>query len=244
MISRTYIGRLMLGGLLALTAHQAMADTTDLADKLVVNGKKMPVQSVASSPLPGINEVQLTSGETFYTDDQGHYLLVGDLYKNTDKGLVNLTKQKQANARQAMIDNVDEKNMVVFKPAGKVKHVITVFTDTTCPYCHKLHEDVPMLNKAGIEVRYLAFPRAGMNSKGAEELANVWCSANKTEAMTAAMNGDGKRGKSGCTSKVAQQYRLGQQVGVQGTPAIMLPNGELIAGYLPAERLIDMIDNS
>ncbi|MCM2131641.1 DsbC family protein [Larsenimonas rhizosphaerae] len=233
---------LALASCASVLSSAAMADDQALLDNLVVNGQKMPVQSVASTPLPGINEVHLASGETFYTDDKGRYLLVGDLYENTEGGLVNLSEQQRNEKRKAQMDQVSEQDMVIFRPAGKVRHVLTVFTDTTCPYCHKLHDDVPALNKAGIEVRYLAFPRAGMGSRGAEELAGVWCSKNRSEAMTAAMKGDAKRGRTRCDSTVAAQYQLGQQIGIQGTPAIVLPDGQMIAGYLPAQRLIQMLE--
>ncbi|WP_262927465.1 DsbC family protein [Phytohalomonas tamaricis] len=212
-----------------------------LKDKLVVNGQKMPVKAISPTPLDDMFEVQLTSGETFYTDKNGGYLLVGDLYQNDNGRLVNLTEQAQNNDRKAAIDAIPEQDMVIFKPAGKVKATLTVFTDTTCPYCHKLHEDVPELNKRGVEVRYLAFPRAGENSKGAHQLAQVWCSANRTEAMTAAMKGKDLKAKASCDNPVNQQYELGKRLGVQGTPALVFPDGQIVPGYLPVERLMSML---
>ncbi|RKR04515.1 thiol:disulfide interchange protein DsbC [Kushneria sinocarnis] len=235
-------------GACSLTPALAAADSGGapspdaLADKLVVDGRPMPVQSVGSTPMAGIYEVQLDSGETFYTDRSGEYLLVGSLYHNNGKRLVNLTEQAQNQQRHEAVSAIPDSETVVFRPAGEVRAVLTVFTDTTCPYCQKLHHEVPELNRRGIEVRYLAFPRAGLQGEGARELRRVWCSDNRSEAFTAAIDGDTGQGSASCDSPVAKQYRLGQQLGIQGTPAIIFPDGRMVPGYLPVDRLIGMID--
>jgi thiol:disulfide interchange protein DsbC len=41
-----------------------------------------------------------------------------------------------------------------------------------------------------------------------------------------------------CENPVDAQYELGKTIGVSGTPAIVLPSGEILPGYMPAERLI------
>ena len=111
-----------------------------------------------------------------------------------------------------------------------------MFTDTTCPYCHKLHAEVPELNKRGIEVRYVAFPRQGLNSPGDEQLQAVWCSTDKKAAMDKMV--DGKEIKAAkCANPVSKQFALGQSIGVNGTPAIVLADGQVIPGYQPAPQV-------
>ncbi len=235
-------GALMVG---ALMAQSAQADDTDvpkdLTDRLVVNGQSMPVRAVEPSPVQGLYEVQLESGQTLYSDAEGKYLLVGDLYRNDDGQMVNLTEQKQQQHRVELLKQVDDEDVVVFRPAGEVKAVINVFTDTTCPYCRKFHEEVPELNKHGIEVRYLAFPRSGMNGEGARELSQVWCSDNRSEAMTRAKQGKKLKGTASCDTPIASQFALGKQMAIQGTPALILPDGRMIPGYVPVERLVGML---
>ena len=41
-----------------------------------------------------------------------------------------------------------------------------------------------------------------------------------------------------CQNNVAQQYELGQSFGINGTPALILPDGRLIPGYQPAAALV------
>ncbi|MHB0776876.1 DsbC family protein [Halomonas sp. WWR20] len=212
-----------------------------LADKLHFNGKPMPVESIDDTPLPGIYEVRLQGGNTLYADAEGEYLLVGDLYHNADEGMVNLTEQAANARRQTQLAAVPQAERIVFKPAGEVQARVTVFTDASCPYCQKFHQEVPRLNRMGIEVDYLAFPRMGLSSEGARVLRQAWCADNPSEAITAAMRGEALQAPSDCDNPVDEHYALGLASGIQGTPAIVLPDGQMVPGYVPAERLASML---
>uniref|UniRef100_A0A1I8AFG5 Thioredoxin-like_fold domain-containing protein n=1 Tax=Steinernema glaseri TaxID=37863 RepID=A0A1I8AFG5_9BILA len=115
---------------------------------------------------------------------------------------VNLTEKAERVAIAKTINAIPASEMVVYPAKGETKSHITVFTDTTCPYCHKLHAEVPELNKRGIEVRYVAFPRQGLGSSGDQQL-----------------------------------QAMGQSIGVNGTPAIVLEDGQVIPGYQPAPQV-------
>ncbi|MDN3555377.1 DsbC family protein [Halomonas maura] len=220
----------------------AQADAAErLAERLEVNGQRMPVEQVEETPLAGLFQVRLETGETFYTDATGDYFLVGDLYENAEDGLVNLTEQARNAERAARLAEIPEAQRVIFRSTVEPRARLVVFTDTTCPYCRRLHEEVPRLNEMGIEVDYLAFPRAGMNSPGARQMQRVWCAANPSEAMSAAKRDDALESDADCDNPVEEQYHLGMELGVQGTPAIVLPDGRLVPGYVPAERLVAML---
>lgn len=233
------------GSLLALALlvpGVAKADAAaHLMEGLQINGQPLPVVSVNETPLDGFYQVHLESGEAFYTDAEGNYLLVGDLYENGPAGLTNLTEQARSNARAEQLAAVPKNERVVFRGAEESRAEVVVFTDTTCPYCRQFHEEVPALNDMGIEVHYMAFPRAGMNSDGARVLEQIWCAENSSEAMSAAKRQETLSAGTSCDNPVESQYHLGMAVGVQGTPAIVLPDGQLVPGYVPAERLADML---
>ncbi|WIX33531.1 DsbC family protein [Salinicola sp. JS01] len=241
MRSRSTLAALALAGL-CLTPAAFAKPPSDLAAKLNAHsGQPLPIESIDDSPLPGLYEVRLKGGNTLYADAKGEYLIVGDLYQNAKDGMVNLTEQAANARRQALIDKVPEDQRVVYKPAGKVKARLTVFTDTTCPYCHKLHAEMNQLNAMGIEVDYLAFPRMGPDSDAARQLAKVWCADNRSEAMSAAFRGDAVDAPASCDAPIAKQYQLGIESGIQGTPAIIFPDGKMVPGYLPAKRLAAML---
>jgi thiol:disulfide interchange protein DsbC len=116
-----------------------------------------------------------------------------------------------------------------------------VFTDIDCGYCRKLHSQIKDYDRQGIQIRYLFYPRAGMDSESARKAEAVWCAKDRHQAMS-----DAKRGKSvsyrRCDNPVREHYLLGQAVGVTGTPALVLENGELIPGYIPPNRLRRLLD--
>ncbi|MBD3898492.1 DsbC family protein [Halomonas sp. ML-15] len=234
--------RCLLAASLAAVSATALASThQQLAERLTVNGEPMPVEEVRETPLPGFFEVRLENGETFYSDATGEYFLVGDIYQNADSGLVNITEQGRNTVRSERLAGIAERDKVVFRGAES-RAVVTVFTDPTCPYCRRLHEEVPQLNAMGIEVHYLAFPRSGMDAEGGRILQQIWCADSPTEAMSAAKRETRLDNGHDCDNPVADQYHLGMEVGVQGTPAIILPDGRMVPGYVPAERLAEMLE--
>lgn len=79
--------------------------------------------------------------------------------------------------------------MIIFK-ALQEKHVITFFTDITCNYYYKLHEQIKDYNVLEITIRYLVFPRQGLNSKTEKDMMSIWYSANPKDVFTKAINSD------------------------------------------------------
>ncbi|ALM53848.1 DsbC family protein [Halomonas huangheensis] len=225
-----------------LASSMVMADTPEALNEIEVNGQKMPVQQVLETPMQGIYEVHLDTGETFYTNAEGKYFVIGDMFENSADGLVNLSEQNRSAQRAERIAAIPADEQIVYRGTDEPKAVITVFTDTTCGYCRKLHEEVPELNEMGIQVNYLAFPRGGMSSEGARRLEQVWCAANRTEALTDAKHDELPESAASCDNPVAEQYQLGRALGVQGTPAIVLPDGTMVPGYVTADRLAAMLD--
>jgi thiol:disulfide interchange protein DsbC len=130
--------------------------------------------------------------------------------------------------------------MIVFSPASP-KHTITVFTDIDCTYCRRLHNEVKQLNDLGVKVRYMAFPRAGAGSEPFSKAVSVWCAEDRQQAITDAKAGQPVPTKN-CANPVQAQYEVGQTIGVRGTPAIILENGRMLPGYVPAPELVQQLD--
>lgn len=202
---------------------------------------RIEVVEVNEAPIQGFYEVQLNSGDLLYFSKKGDHFFAGNLIELTSDGLIDLTELARTKVRSKTIREVPVEEQVIFAAKGKTKAVVQVFTDATCPYCSRLHEQVPELNRQGVEVRYLAFPRQGVQGAGYNELVNVWCADNQQQAMTDAKAGK-KLPQKQCDNPIAKQYQLGRQLGVQGTPAIFLPSGKVIPGFVPAEKLISELD--
>lgn len=222
--------------LLAAITSSATFASEDLSNsaikqKMTVIG--LQAQHINDTGVAGLKEV-VTDRGIFYISDNGQFLIAGRMF-DIDNGMTNLTDQTLAKLRLEGINKFKD-SMIVF-PAENEKHRITVFTDTTCGYCRKLHGQMDDYNKLGITVQYLAFPRGGLQSGSYENLQSVWCAADQKGAMTAFKTGSSVKSKA-CSTAVAQHYELGQAAGVTGTPAIILDDGSMIGGYKPPRALI------
>jgi len=229
--------RMFAAATIGLVSTVAMAADPDQAirQSLQKIQPDMPIEAVAESPMPGVYQVQLEGGRQLYASADGQFVIQGYLYQFKDGQAVNLTEQAQSRSVAKQINAIPASEMVVFAPKAPKTH-ITVFTDTDCGYCQKLHSEVPELNRLGVAVRYVAFPRQGLNSPAAKELVSVWCAKDQQDAMNRAKARQGVADAS-CDNPVAKQYQLGQMIGVNGTPAIVLANGKMIPGYQPAPQL-------
>jgi thiol:disulfide interchange protein DsbC len=190
------------------------------------------VSSINTSPIPGLYEV-MVEAKLYYVSADGKYLLAGNLFDVDSRQ--DLTTPKVSKVKAEMIEEIGEKDMVVFAPE-KYEHTVTIFTDIDCGYCRKLHSEIQQYNDHGIRVRYLMFPRAGVGSPSFQKAVNVFCADKRNDAMTRAKAGEDVEQKE-CENPVAQQYALGQALGVTGTPAIFLESGDMVPGYVPAERM-------
>lgn len=236
------VGTALLLGLaaatLSLTAQaENQQQAKPAADPRVAIAAKIPgtkPDDLRESPIPGVYE--LTQGtDIAYISSDGRYAIAGDLYDVESND--NLTEKSRRAERVKLIASVPESEMVVFAPKDP-KYTVTVFTDVDCTYCRKLHSQINEYNRLGIKVRYMFFPRSGPDTESWEKADEVWCSKDRKEALTRAKRGEALNAPKHCpNSPVARQYALGQDVGVRGTPAIVLANGEMLPGYLPPAML-------
>ena len=190
------------------------------------------IDDIQATPISGLYEVLIGPNAIYMTGD-GKYVIKGELLDISARR--NLTEDTLAKIRVNLINNINKDEYIEYAPE-QVDHAIYVFTDVDCGYCRKLHLDVPELNARGISVRYLAFPRAGVNSTTGKEMGDVWCAKDRQEALTIAKT-RGKVEKAECNHPIAKQYELGRKLGVRGTPAIYLQSGKMLPGYLPPDEL-------
>ncbi len=187
---------------------------------------------IGAAPFPGFREV-VVSGKVLYVSDDGRYLMQSQPYDIQAKALVN--SAGLLGYRRSLLAKANHGDRIVFA-APNAKYTISVFTDIECGYCRRLHQDISELNRNGITVEYLAFPRMGLGSKDYTDMISVWCASDRRKALTEAKQGKGVTARN-CTNPVAMQYALGQQLGVNGTPAIFAANGSQLGGYLPPAQL-------
>ena len=177
--------------------------------------------------------------QIYYATNDGKYLIVGNVINlNTKESITENTKMNQ---RLSIIDSIDMKNFMIFKPE-KTDHILTIFTDTSCPYCQKLHNEIPDLLENNIEIRYVLFSRNGNDVDAYQQLVSAWCSADKVDALEDLFAGDILDDISNCESPIARNFDYAGSLSVEGTPTIFLEDGRIIPGYQNYENILAFIN--
>jgi thiol:disulfide interchange protein DsbC len=194
---------------------------------------QIQVDRIGAAPMPGFREA-IVGGQVVYISDDGKYLLQGKLFDVASK--TDLGEESMAKLRAELLGTIPMSDRIVFAPPA-AKHTVVVFTDVECGYCRKLHSEIAEINKRGIAVQYLAFPRMGLGSEDYRKMVAVWCADDRRQALTDAKNDKPVPMKT-CRTPVDMQYHLGQRMGLTGTPMILATDGTQIAGYLPPDQLL------
>ena len=195
---------------------------------------------VAASPIPGLYEVTMGSLIVYVSAD-GKYLLSGSVYDLATEA--NLTADRRNAARAKALAAAREDQMIIFSPENP-KMTVTVFTDVDCGYCRKFHSQIAEINKAGVRVRYMLFPRTGPGTESWHKAEAVWCSADRRAALTRAKRGEDVKAKDCGDAVVKAGFDMGEDFGLEGTPAIYTQSGEYIGGYLTPEQLVALVQES
>lgn len=227
------IGFCLLSLMFQILPAAAADDLATIKKRLADRFTDLAITEVRPSPIPGLYEMVFGARTALVTAD-GHYLINGELIDLESRR--NLTAEHHAKLILKAIDALGENNMIVLGPAD-AKRTITVFTDVDCPYCARLHTEVPRLNAAGVKVRYLLFPRAGKDSETYKRSVAVWCAKDRAKALGIAKGGGAIEMKT-CANPVDAVLKLAEEVNVEGTPTLVFDDGRVVPGYAPADKLL------
>lgn len=223
-------------GMATLSVSNANAGEAEIKSTLAKALPSLVIESVEKSEIPGLYMVTSVNQQVLFTNEDGSYFLTGEMWGAGTGKLVNLSEQRRGKDRLKYMSSIKDGDKITYPAKGETKAKITVFTDIDCGYCRKLHREIPEMNELGIEVSYMAYPRAGIGSGSYKKIVSAWCAEDPAQAMT-----DAKMGKTipekTCDNPVSDQFALGAKLGVNGTPAILLEDGTLVPGYLPAKQL-------
>lgn len=231
----------LLVNLLVANAYAATAEETGVGiveEKIRTLAPNAKTIAVSETPIEGILQVQINS-DIVYVTANGQYLLQGQIMDIETR--TNITDQAKSGIRLGLLADLDEDEQISFVPK-ETKYDLLVFTDLDCGYCRKLHNQMAEYNAEGIAIHYMAFPRAGAGSASWDKFVSVWCAVDQRVALTLAKNGNDPEPQK-CPNPVADQYQLGREIGVTGTPAMVTKDGTLIPGYMPPAQLRQRLES-
>ncbi|MCO6540304.1 MAG: bifunctional protein-disulfide isomerase/oxidoreductase DsbC [Gilliamella sp.] len=221
---------------LALISSSVLANNNEIAKALDKFGYDSKESKIFDSPIKDFKSVSTPEGIVYVSKD-GKFLIQGSIFDLQGDEPENI-----ANSINLSLIKSIEKDAIIYK-AKNEKYIISVFTDYTCHYCKLLHENIDKYLEAGISVHYFAFPRAGANSDVGKNMQSIWSMADRKAAFDNAYKGNTISPASSMIPYVTQQFNVGKKLGIGGTPAIVLPNGQLVSGYVPADKLIEFLDH-
>jgi thiol:disulfide interchange protein DsbC len=207
------------------------AGSEKLKQALAQTMPNVQASKISATPIEGLYEV-IVGSQVVYMSVDARYMIEGDLFDLKTKQ--NVSEQAKSSIRLAAIEKLGVDNMLIYRPE-KVKNTITVVTDIDCPYCRRLHSEVPDYLKNDVEVRYIFMPLKG--AADMKKTVSVWCSDDKQQALDFAKAGGDVEEKT-CDNPIKDHLKLARELGVRGTPAIILENGQLLPGYVPVDKLI------
>jgi len=233
---------LALIGLFSVPVHADESENLDRIEKNIAESLKSynldgKLTRIRTTPFENLYEVMI-GPDVIYMSGDGRFVLKGDLLDLQEQK--NISEEQRSLARKQILESIPAKEYIEFAPK-KTEHILYVFTDVDCVFCRRLHQDVPKLNKQGIAVRYLAWPRNGVNTEAGNIMKSVWCAEDRQQALTDAKNDKPVESKE-CPNPVENQYKLGQMIGVRGTPAIYLEGGEDLRGYRSPEEIASIFN--
>lgn len=226
----------------AMASGEDVAQVEELRAQLADRYPQLEVDSLRPTPIEGLFEV-VSGTQVHYLSADGRYLMRGSLIDLQEER--DLTTERREGLVHDAVEAVGKDRMVIFEPQqGMAEHTITVFTDTSCQYCQRLHEDLlQLMEEHPVRVRYLLYPRAGSDSPAADTLRDVWCAPDPQAAMTAAKRNEEVPARAeDCDTPLEAHYALGQRIGITGTPYVVIgDDGPVVPGYRPLRRMRSLL---
>lgn len=209
------------------------------ASKLLKTDKfKAQVKEVRLSPVKGLWEVELVQGEKViivHVDFAKKTLIEGKFTELSELG-------EPKPLRKVDVKGIPLENAIILGDPKAEKKVI-VFDDPDCPYCARLHEELKKINAERKDIAfYIKMYPLAIHPNAYEKSKAIACKKS-VKLLEDAFAGK-KLPKPDCeTQEVDNNIRLAEGLGINGTPALVMPDGRLFPGYAPADVLLGVIDN-
>ena len=221
-------------GAALLTSFNALAGEAEIRKNLAARIPQFAkIDEVSKSPIAGVYEVRINGAEIFYTDEQGNYLLQGNLIDV--KARKNLTEARVEKLSEVAFDKLPVND--AFKIVrGNGKRKLAVFEDPNCGYCKHFERDLKTVDN--VTVYLFLYPVLGADSTA--KARNIWCAKDKVKSWNAWMSSEVKPDAASAECDVAAVQRnveFGRKYNITGTPTLIFSDGSRAPGAIPAAQV-------
>lgn len=213
-----------------------------------LNAHDVNVMDIKMSPVRGLWEVTVDEkGKkgVLYVGFSKKYIMPGPIFEVETAANKTQESLGAANEPERYVDvaNIPLDDALVMGNRSASKKVI-VFTDPDCPFCGKLHAE---LKKVVAERKDIAFYLKLMPLKFHPDAH--W----KAESIICAKSLDmldqnfEKKPipKPACETKVVDEtIKVGEKLGITGTPTLIMPDGLVVVGARDAKTIEELVSNS
>ncbi|MBA4372352.1 MAG: protein-disulfide isomerase [Thermodesulfovibrio sp.] len=214
-------------------------EAVDILKNIMPNVK---VKDVKVSPIKAMWEVEFEADAKkglVYIDFSKRYAVSGSILDIKEKK--NLTQDRYADINRVDVSKIPLKDALLLGNKD-AKNKIIVFTDPDCPFCVKLHAEIKKVvaERKDIAFQIKLFPLP-MHKDAFEKSKAIVCE--KSLQMLEDAFEKKPIAKAKCKTKaIDENIALAKKFGINGTPALILPNGKVSSGFRDAAAIKEMID--
>jgi thiol:disulfide interchange protein DsbC len=223
--------------LLAITARANEAQIRRALEPKLGGAK---IEGVAPAPVSGLWEVRVRSEKggvrVLYADPTGTYVIDGSIYElRTNR---DLTEERTRKLNAIKFESLPFDQAVKVQ-RGDGRRVLAMFSDPYCPYCVQFERTLQQVN----DITVYVFMYPVIRPQNADHSKAVWCAPDRTKAwLDLAIHHRPPAVPASCENPVEKNLRLGQSLGVNSTPTLILANGERVSAGLSAKDLAEVLD--
>jgi thiol:disulfide interchange protein DsbC len=205
-------------------------------------GDQVKIDGITKTGFLGLYEVRIATEEgtrIVYTDEAASYFFIGNIYDNKTQTDITESRLRRLNA----IRFADLPLAQAFKVVrGKGSRQLVYFSDPRCPYCRRLDQELAKVDDVTVHVFLIPIiaPDSAAVSKA------VWCAPDRGKAWLELMLNEVEppAPKANCDTPLEKNLALSRKYRINGTPTMVFPDGQRVAGLMSAARLSKMLDET
>jgi len=218
--------------------------------KVILQNLKIPqaeIVKIQLSPVKGLWEITIADkGKRglFYVDFSKKYILRGPIFEiksGTDKTSEHLARIPET--RKVDFSRIPLQNALVMGN-DQATHKVAVFTDPDCPYCATLHQEMEKVIQERKDIAfYIILYPLKIHKEAYWKSQSILCYKSLKMLEDAFLKNPIP--KPLCdTNEIDNNIRLAESLGITGTPTLVLADGRVYKGTMPAKQLIALIQGN